>query len=75
LRPQKAGKPFVTATIRVKDGDPSTGSGQASQLWKVFAFSENAQAELMRLADGDSISMQGTFKAELYEMGCRASQR
>jgi single-stranded DNA-binding protein len=59
-RTSKAGKPFVTATIRVKDGDDA-------QWWKVLAFSENIQAELMRLADGDAKSVQGAFKAELYE--------
>jgi hypothetical protein len=41
-RTSKAGKPFVTATIRAKDGD-------ASQWWKVLAFPESVQAELMRL--------------------------
>ena len=59
-RTSKAGKPFVTATIRVKDGD-------GAQWWKVLAFSESIQAELMRLADGDAISAQGAFKAELYD--------
>jgi hypothetical protein len=54
-RTSKAGKPFVAATIRVKDGDPSTGSGQASQWWKVLAFSEGVQAELLSLQDGDTI--------------------
>jgi len=44
-RTSKAGKAFVTATIHAKDGD-------ASQWWKVVAFSETAQAELMRLTDG-----------------------
>jgi single-stranded DNA-binding protein len=66
-RTSKASKPFVTATIRVKDGDPSTGSGQASQWWKVVAFSESVQAELMRLTDGDAISVQGVFRAEFYD--------
>jgi hypothetical protein len=33
----------------------------------VLAFSESIQAELMRLADGDAISVQGAFKVELYE--------
>jgi single-stranded DNA-binding protein len=58
-RTSKAGKPFVTATIRAKDGD-------ALQWWRVTAFSESAQAELMRLGDGDGVSVQGAFKAELY---------
>jgi hypothetical protein len=35
----------------------------------VLAFSESIQAELMRLADGDTISAQGAFKAELYDHG------
>jgi single-stranded DNA-binding protein len=58
-RTSKAGKPFVTATIRAKDGE-------ASQWWRVTAFLESAQAELMRLGEGDACSVQGSFKAELY---------
>jgi single-stranded DNA-binding protein len=58
-RQSKAGKPFVSATIRVKDGD-------TSQFWKVVAFGETAQNELMRLADGDTVSIQGPLKAEVY---------
>jgi single-stranded DNA-binding protein len=59
-RTSKAGKPFVTATIRVKDGD-------ASQFWRITAFSESAQAELMRLGEGDALAVQGSFRAELYQ--------
>jgi hypothetical protein len=59
-RTSKAGKPFVTATIRAKDGE-------ASQWWRVTAFSDTAQAELMRLGDGDSCCVQGAFKAELFQ--------
>lgn len=59
-RTSKAGKPFVTSTIRAKDGE-------ALQWWRVTAFSESAQAELMRLCDGDACSVQGSFKAELYQ--------
>jgi hypothetical protein len=58
-RTSKAGKPFVAATIRAKDGE-------VSQWWRMIAFSESAQAELMRLGDGDACSVQGSFKAELY---------
>ncbi len=58
-RTSKAGRPFAMATIRVKDGD-------GAQYWKIFAFSESAQAELMRLREGDALSAQGTMKAELY---------
>jgi len=56
----KAGKPFVVATIRAKDGD-------ASQWWKVLCFSESGCAELMRLSDGDAVSAQGALKVETYE--------
>ena len=59
-RTSKAGKPFVTATIRAKDGE-------ASQWWRVTAFSEGVQTELMRLAGGDSCCVQGAFKVELYK--------
>ena len=59
LRASKTGRPYVTATIRAKDGE-------ASQWWRVMAFSESAQAELMRLNEGDSCCVQGAFKAELY---------
>jgi single-stranded DNA-binding protein len=59
-RMSKAGKPFMTATIRTKDGE-------STQWWKLVAFSETVQAELMRLADGDAISVQGAFKVETYE--------
>jgi single-stranded DNA-binding protein len=56
----KNGKPYVTATIRAKDGETSL-------WWRLTAFSETAQAELMRLGDGDALSVQGAMKAELYQ--------
>ena len=37
------------------------------QWWKVVAFSESAQSELMRLGEGDAGSVQGALKAEIYE--------
>jgi hypothetical protein len=60
-RTSKAGKPFVTATIKAKEG------AEALQWWKVLTFSESTGAELMRLVDGDAVSVQGSMKAELYE--------
>jgi hypothetical protein len=42
----------VTATLKAKDSE-------TSQWWKVLAFSETTQAELMRLGDGDALSAQG----------------
>jgi single-stranded DNA-binding protein len=58
-RTAKNGKPFVTGTLRVKDGE-------AFQWWKIIAFAEPPQAELMRLADGDAISAQGQLRVETY---------
>ena len=59
-RTSKSGKPFVTATIKTQDG-------LATQWWQVAAFSEPAQAELMRLRDGEALSVQGPIKIEAYE--------
>jgi single-stranded DNA-binding protein len=58
-RTSKAGKPFVTATMKVADGN-------AISWWKTLAFSETAQAELLRLSDGESLSAQGRLTAEIY---------
>jgi single-stranded DNA-binding protein len=55
----KTGKPFVTATIKVRDGE-------AFQWWRITVFSESAQAELMRLGEGDVLSAQGHLTAGLY---------
>jgi single-stranded DNA-binding protein len=54
-RRSKGGKPFVTATIR-----------DEGQFWNVLAFSESVQADLMQLAGGDALSVQGELRAELY---------
>jgi single-stranded DNA-binding protein len=63
-RQSKSGKPFVTATLKAKDGD-------GMQFIRLVAFSESAQAELLRLSEGDSLSAQGSLKAELYtKEGC-----
>jgi single-stranded DNA-binding protein len=55
----RAGKNFVSGTLRIKDGE-------SVQFIRFVAFSETAQAELMRLGEGDAVSIQGAFKAELY---------
>jgi hypothetical protein len=58
-RTSKAGKLYVTATIKARDGD-------ALQFWRVTGFSDSVQTELMRLGDSDAVSVQGGLKAELY---------
>jgi single-stranded DNA-binding protein len=60
LKTAKTGKPYVTATIKVGAVDNS------ADFWSVLAFSESAQDELMRLGEGDRVSVQGTFKVEPY---------
>jgi single-stranded DNA-binding protein len=59
-RTSKAGKPFVTATIRSREGD-------GSQFWRVTCFSESAGEDLMRLSDRDALSAAGAFKQEQWQ--------
>jgi single-stranded DNA-binding protein len=58
-RTSKTGKPFTTATVKIRDGG-------GSQFIRIFSFSESCQAELMRLDDSDALSVQGALKAETY---------
>jgi single-stranded DNA-binding protein len=58
-RVSKAGKSFVTATVKTRDGD-------AAAFWRLTAFSESCQEELMQLREGDAVSAQGAMRAELY---------
>jgi single-stranded DNA-binding protein len=58
-RTSKSGKPFVTATIKIKADD-------GFQFVRLVAFSETVQAELLRLHEGESLTIQGSMKAELY---------
>jgi hypothetical protein len=58
-RTSKSGKPFVTATLKCKDGD-------GMQFIRLVTFSDHVQVELLRLGEGDSLSAQGAMKAELY---------
>jgi hypothetical protein len=63
-RVSKSGKSFVTATLRAKDGE-------GFQFIRIVTFSDHVQAELLRLSEGDSLSAQGSLKAELYaKEGC-----
>jgi single-stranded DNA-binding protein len=59
LKTSKAGKPYVVATLKV-------AADNAIDFWTVLAFSESAQAELMRLDEGDKIAAQGSLKVETY---------
>lgn len=55
----KNDKAYVVATLRSREGD-------GSQFWRLVIFSEAAQAEVMRLGDGDPLSVTGVLKAEIY---------
>jgi single-stranded DNA-binding protein len=51
--------PAVSSRMRAKDGDVTT-------WWNVVAFSEAAQSELLRLDEGDTVSVQGAFRGDIY---------
>ena len=53
----KAGKPFVVATGKV-------AAENETQFWSLLAFGETAQADLMRLAEGEKLAVQGSLKIE-----------
>jgi single-stranded DNA-binding protein len=58
-RTSKAGKCFVSATVKTRDGESTT-------FWKIVSFSETVQADLLRLDDGEALSVQGSLKVEIY---------
>jgi single-stranded DNA-binding protein len=59
-RTSKAGKPFATAFV--KAGTPAD-----ALFCNVVAFDKNAQAELLRLEEGDALSVQGPAKVGVFE--------
>jgi single-stranded DNA-binding protein len=58
-RVAKSGNSYVVTTLRTKDTPES-------RFIRVSEFSETAQAELLRLADGDGVSVQGDLRADIY---------
>jgi single-stranded DNA-binding protein len=58
----QAGKRYVTATLKAASVDASN-----SEFWSVLAFSDSAQAELLRLSAGEKLSLQGTLKLTTFE--------
>ncbi len=59
-RTSKYGLPFATATLRVKYSEDV-------QWWKILAFGESAQAELMRMFEGSAIACQGALRVDTYQ--------
>jgi single-stranded DNA-binding protein len=64
----KTGRVFVTATLRV---GAENGNGE---FWRITAFSESVQSELMRLSAGDALSAQGKPQFEIYTSNTGAAK-
>jgi single-stranded DNA-binding protein len=60
-RTSQAGRRFVVTTIKATTTDNST-----SDFWSVLAFGTTAGGELMRLAVGERVAIQGGLKLETY---------
>jgi single-stranded DNA-binding protein len=61
-RTSQSGKRYVVTTIKAAAADNST-----SDFWSVLAFGDTAGAELLRLAIGERVTIQGGLKLETYE--------
>jgi hypothetical protein len=59
-RISKVGKPYVSAKLR-------EGAGDTAVWWSIVAFAEEACDELLRLGDGDAVSVSGPFTVSTYE--------
>jgi single-stranded DNA-binding protein len=60
-RTGKTGRPYVSTTIKATSADNAS-----SDFWSVLAFGDTAGAELLRLAVGERLAVQGSMKVELY---------
>jgi hypothetical protein len=63
-RTSQSGKRYVVATIKATTTDNS-----GSDFWSIMCFSESAGAELMRLAVGERLAVQGAPKFSTYTKG------
>ena len=66
-RTSSTGRSYVTATVKSSGLD-----NESSDFWNVLAFGDSAQAELLRLADGDKVGIQGKPKFEVFEKDGKA---
>jgi single-stranded DNA-binding protein len=57
----------VTTPCAVRLATLKAREGEEVQWWKVLAFGDSARVELLRLEDGDALSVQGGLRAEAYE--------
>jgi single-stranded DNA-binding protein len=60
-RTGKSGRPYVSTTIKTTSTDNS-----GSDFWSVLAFGTTAGAELLRLAIGERVTIQGSLKLEIF---------
>jgi single-stranded DNA-binding protein len=60
-RTSSSGRKYVVTTIKAAAADNS------SDFWSVLAFGDTAGAELMRLAVGERVTIQGGLKLEIFE--------
>ncbi len=60
MKAGRANATATTATLKAKDGN-------YTQFWRIAAFSEPVQVELMRLTAGDAVAVEGALKAALCE--------
>jgi hypothetical protein len=60
-RRQSSGKPFTALTLRVQ------AAGKTSERWRVFAFSESAQAELAGLAVKTAVGRLSDAQREIFD--------
>jgi single-stranded DNA-binding protein len=61
-RTSQSGKRYVVTTLKAAAVDNSS-----SDFWSVLAFGDTAGAELMRLAIGERVTIQGGLKLEIFE--------
>jgi single-stranded DNA-binding protein len=61
-RTSQSGKSYVVTTLKAAAADNST-----SDFWSVLAFGDTAGAELLRLAVGERVTIQGGLKLEIFE--------
>jgi single-stranded DNA-binding protein len=60
-RVSQSGKRYVVTTLKAAGADNTT-----SDFWSVLAFGDTAGAELMLLAVGERVAVQGSMKLELF---------
>jgi single-stranded DNA-binding protein len=58
----QSGRSYVTTTLKAAGADNTS-----SDFWSVLAFGDTAGAELMRLAVGERVTIQGGLKLEIFE--------